>query len=328
VANIIVYIDLRDGQPTSPSYFALAEARRVAGALGASVYALVVSGTLTPASVDPLVEPLGAGGADKVLVCLDPALAGPPWDRLQGGVLAFVAEKLRPRLFLFPAGSVGLELGPPLAMRTGAALFPRASLALADAAETGGARLQVRRWRAAHDGLRALTLGREGLHVVATLSAAKAQVRPGARGAELQMLSLPGPPQAPVEVLASEPDPAAPIELATAVVVLSGAGSEKAAASLRQAAPASMAVVSALEPAVASVACPELVLVLAAKPDPAGILALRMAPEGHLVCLRGRGAAPPSPLVDRLWRVEKARAVAQLKEALDRLAERAPEASE
>ena len=44
MANIVVFVEVRRGAPTAASRFAVAEARRVATELGATVYGLLALG--------------------------------------------------------------------------------------------------------------------------------------------------------------------------------------------------------------------------------------------------------------------------------------------
>src|SRR5262245_45514212 len=118
MANLLVFIDVRDGAATAPSRFALGEARRVASELGATVYAVLATGPITQEAVGGLTYALGSAGADKVLFCSDPALRHPPLDVTHGRLLTTLADRLQPVLSLFPAGATGPELGPPLAVRS------------------------------------------------------------------------------------------------------------------------------------------------------------------------------------------------------------------
>jgi electron transfer flavoprotein alpha subunit len=317
LANIVVFVELRDGQPTAPALFALGEARRAANALGATVYALVVAGALAPEAIDELPGPLGASGADKVLLCVGPALAGPPIDPVYAGLLDQVVKTLRPRLFLWPAGSVGLQLAPPLALRAGAAFFPRASIELGEgAAKDAPAALALRRLSADLDGVWTLTLTGSNANAVATLSAGRAQAPSAGGETELQLLSPPVPSAAAIEVLETTPDPEADLELASLLIVAGGADREKTVAELRAAgAPAGTTVLSDLPADGLGDACPALVVILGGKPYPPGLARVRVAPAAQVV-LAGKRAAVPSPLVNALWQVDRARATAMLGAAL------------
>jgi electron transfer flavoprotein alpha subunit len=319
VANIVVFIEMREARPTEPSRFALGEARRVADALGATVYALVASGELAAAAADELPGALGAAGADKILLCADAALAGPPVDAVMGGVLAVVAEKLRPRLFLWPAGSVGLQLAPSLAARTGAALFPRASLVLIEGAEGAAAGLELRRWSARQDGIWTLDLAATGAAAVVTLAADLAADLAEPGEAELQMLSAPPPrPDAapPVEEVDSEDDLHAPLELAPILIVCPRAERDRVAAAIDHRALTGAVVVADLPAGGLRDACPNLVLMLGGRPYPAGLTELQVAPGAHVVAVGSKRTPAPLPVVDGLWQVPRTRVLAALTEAV------------
>src|SRR5262249_29605318 len=150
--------------------------------------------------------------------CAAPALAGAVLDVTHGRVVLQVAEQLRPALVLFPAGAVGPELAPPLAVRLDASYQPRASLEVIELPSEGEARgrrcLRVRRLRPGGREPRPLDVADGRRTVVAPLPAGRPARSLGEPLAEVEMLSdtRPGRP-APVE-LSSDPDPEADLELA------------------------------------------------------------------------------------------------------------------
>jgi electron transfer flavoprotein alpha subunit len=307
---------VRGGRPTAPALFALAEARRVASALGATVYALVVTGALDAKAIDQLPGPLGASGADKVFLCVGPAVAGPPVYAVYAGVLDLVVQKLRPRLFLWPAGNVGLQLAPAVAARAGAAFFPRAALDLAPAAAPDApGTLVVRRWSAALDGHWSLPLTNSPVNVVATLAAGRPSA-PASRGeTELQLLSAPPAGAAAIEAIDAAPDADATVELAATLVVASGGERETIAAEIGAAALHGAAVLVELPAAALGDASPTLVVLVGGKPYPPALARLRVAPGADVV-LVGKRVQAPTPLVSALWQVDRAQAVATLAVAL------------
>src|SRR3954454_12599948 len=154
--NLIVPIDVREGQPTGPSLFALSEARRVAHAAGATVFAIVFTDGPFPEST---AARLGRAGADKVLLCDGPGLGAPPLDATHGEALYAAVQRIPPLLVLFPAGGAGRELGPGLAARLGGAFASTADLELGMAAVAladGVGRVFLRRWDAVGAGFRRL----------------------------------------------------------------------------------------------------------------------------------------------------------------------------
>jgi hypothetical protein len=221
MASILAYIELREGVVTRPSRFAVAEARRVADAVGATVYALLTLGPLLQTEIDQLASQVSAIGADRILCSSADVLSGPPLDATHGQLLAQVAEHLRPVLFLFPAGGVGIELGPPLAVRIGAAYLANANLDVIVEERTPGSvsqRVVLTRWRAARDGQRRVDVGDLERPVVASLPCDIAPANLGAPYAEVEMLPCPESNQAKPELLSAIADSAAGPEVASALI--------------------------------------------------------------------------------------------------------------
>lgn len=192
MASIVAYIELRAGKVTRPSRYAVSRARRVADSAGATVYALLTVGPLPQAEIDQLAAEISAAGADRILCSSADALAGPPLNLSHGPLLAQIAEHLRPLLFLFPAGGAGSELGPPLAVRLGAAYMADASIDIVPedrAPEPASQRIVLTRWRAARDGLRRIDVGDFERPVVASLTIGPVPEALGEQSAEVEMLS-------------------------------------------------------------------------------------------------------------------------------------------
>jgi electron transfer flavoprotein alpha subunit len=317
VANIVVPVELRAGVPTCPSLSALAEARRLAGALGATVYALLVVGP--EAGCDPLADPLGRAGADKVLCVTDgPAAECPVYPRWRA-LLAQVVSSLRPRLVLFPAGSVGQQLGPALALDREATFMPRATLAVSPPDAAGGRQLLVRRWNEAQDAQLALVLNGATngpvARAVITLAARPLAAGAGVRAAELSALATPATTDSGIEQLDADIDPAADAELADTVVFVPRVTARQvppAAGAL----PAGALVTDGEVADLLIDACPALVFLLSSRPLPAALASLRLAPDAHLVATGTRRTKPPSPLCDHVWLVDKASAWKLLEAAL------------
>ncbi|MBN2575773.1 MAG: hypothetical protein JXP73_14500 [Deltaproteobacteria bacterium] len=210
MASIVSYIELREGKVTGPSRFAVSEARRVADAAGATVYALLTVGPLPQAEIDQLASEISAAGADRILCSSAESLAGPALHFSHGPLLAQVAEHLRPLLLLFPAGGVGTELGPPLAVRLGAAYLANASIEIVAeerVPEPASQRVVLLRWRAARDGRRRIDVGDFERPVVASLADGQAAAPLGEPSAEVEMISCPEPRPAGPRWLGSDPDP-------------------------------------------------------------------------------------------------------------------------
>lgn len=220
MASIVAYIEVREGAITSPSLFAVTESRRIAEAAGATVYACLPVGAIPHTAIDGLAEKLSAAGADRILCSAAPELAGPALDVTHGPLLVQLADQLRPLLVLFPAGGCGSQLGPPLAIRIGAAYVPGARLdvhTVEGAAGTAPRRVLVTRWRAAQDGMRRLDVGDLERPVVAVLLAGRPGEFLGQCQAEVEMFPCPTGNVA-LTLLRSMPDPDARLELCTTLV--------------------------------------------------------------------------------------------------------------
>jgi hypothetical protein len=311
-----VNVELRDGRPTAPSTFALGEARRVAHTLGATVYALVVGEAMLPLA-DTLAEPLGRAGADKVLLLADPMAAACPVGPLWRDVLEVIAERLAPRLFLFPAGSVGLQLGPLLAVRLNASFFPRGAVELGESGPNnleGEPRLAIRRWSDSRDGYFTAGIGAAFAPVVVTLGAGGPgpSVSSGAGPAELAVLHEPRMTRRPVEIVSSRPTPQAHAELAATVVIASGEPGEAALpGDLR---PDVLVLGDGDSLDLLEHASPRLVLLLSSRGTSAALARLKVSPDAHVVALSG--GRPRGPLVDRVWKTDRSHALARVTAAL------------
>ncbi|HEX7500912.1 MAG TPA: hypothetical protein VF524_11505 [Polyangia bacterium] len=246
MASIVAYIELREGAITRPSRFVVAEARRIADSAGATVFALLTVGPLAQIQMDRLASEISAAGADRILCSSSDALGEPALDATHGALLAQVAEHLRPVLFLFPAGGTGVQLGPPLAVRIGAAYMANASIAVsAEGREPApdSQRVILSKWRAARDGLRKIDVGDLERPVVASLISGSFPPPAGQPYAEVEMVPCPDAKFPEARVIDSELDPAAEIELCAAVV-WSGRSGESAKAALRTELPASACLVT------------------------------------------------------------------------------------
>ena len=196
MASIVAYTEIRQASITAPSRFVLAEARRIADDLGATVYALLALGPTTPEGLAALAGKVGTAGADRILCCTDEALAGPSSDATHGRLLVAVAERLRPALVLFPEGEAGPALGRPLAERMGAAFLPCSALEVQAAIGLEPAQVLVRCPDDDHLLPRAVSLREIGRPVVATLLNGTAPPALGEPASEMEMLSYttPTPP--------------------------------------------------------------------------------------------------------------------------------------
>lgn len=261
MASIVVYIDARDDAVTGPARFALGEARRVADGLGATVYALLALPPTSGDHLDRLAARIGEAGADRILCCMDKALAGPVLDARHGPLVASVADRLRPNLFLFPAGTSAAQLAPSLAIRSGAAFLRCASVEI----ESGSRpRLRLRCWRAAHDLQRTIDVRELERPVVATLAAADADRPRGEPAAEMEMLVCPPATGCVPRVISASPDPAAEVATIRSLVIVAEALETAASQRLADLLPDHAIALGAGDPRLAGVsaACPERLLIV------------------------------------------------------------------
>jgi electron transfer flavoprotein alpha subunit len=182
VACVLVHTDVVDGHPTPAALAILGEGRRIASALGASLYAVAFTPEDDPAVEAALNAALGQGGADRSVVIAGAAPAALWLTR--GPALARACELLRPSLVLLAADPAGRDIGPRLAARLGAAF-------IAEPIVEAGPRGEIVFARPVYDGelWRRLQLDELEQPAVVTLSAD----RPAARGtddAELVRLAV------------------------------------------------------------------------------------------------------------------------------------------
>jgi hypothetical protein len=318
LANIVVNIELRDGHLTDPTRFALGEARRVARALGATVYALVVGAEIGPLA-DALALPLGQAGADKVLLVADRLAAECPVEPLWRNVLDAIVDRLRPRLFLWPAGSIGLQLGPPLAIRLGANFFPRATFDLDGGGVESDARLVIRRWTDSQDGFLTVGIGAAFAPAVVTLTAGHSPADQGVGPAEVAVLRAGDDGARGIEVLSTTPAPAAAAELASTVVLMPERVPDATDRTLLHGRPDVMIMAESRSFELLQEASPQLVVLLSTttRGGNAALKDLRLAPGAHVVVLAGGRRGPPrSPLVDHIWKIDRPAALTRLAAAL------------
>jgi hypothetical protein len=284
--------------------------------MGATVYALVVGEAIGPLA-DALAAPLGRAGADKVLLVADPLAARCPIEPLWRNLLDSIVERLRPRLFLWPAGSVGLQLGPALAVRLGANFFPRGSFDLDEGGLESEPRVTVRRWSEAHDGFWTVGIGAAFAPAVVTLAAGQAPPDRGAGPAEVAVLRAGDDGARGITVLSATPAPQAAAELARLVVLVPERDPDETTPILAPLRSDVMIVGEGRSRELLQDASPQLVVLLSTRGASAALGHLRLAPDAHVVVLAGgRRGPPPSPLVDHIWKVARPTAITRLAAAL------------
>ncbi len=297
--NLLCPIDLRDGEPTVPSLFALSEARRVATAAGATVFALVFTDRPLPEAVT---ERLGRAGADKVLLCEGAGLAAPPLDATHGAALAAAIDRVPPLMVLFPAGGAGVELGPALAARLGAAFAGTADLELGEAPTAladGIGRVWLRRWRRDRSSYRRLDPVELERPVIGLLPAGGPPQNRGSGDIDVEVLACPPVGTPSVVELDSEPDEHAAVTTAATLILIDPELGPAARDRLRAAAPAGTVVVEASQalPALAT-ATPRLLIAIGSK-----VTAPVGTPRSRLgVVLPTAPPAPTRLTADVIWR--------------------------
>jgi len=298
--NLLVPIDLRDGEPTGPSLFALGEGRRVAHAAGATVYAIVMSDRDLD---DGVVARLGRAGADKILLCEGTALATPPLDATHGPALLAAVERISPLLVLFPAGGAGLALGPSLAARLGAAFAGAADVEVAsgEALPEGVGRVFLRRWRGERATYRRLDPVEIERPVVAILPAGVAEAPVGSAEIDVEVITCAAPKDLAVTELGNEPDPDAAVALARVLVVVDSAYGPQAVEAIAAQAPPGVAVVDAGQTAALALSAPEIVIAVG-NVD----LSVMGTPRGRQGAILVDDATPSARAVDVLLRSKSA----------------------
>ncbi len=118
--SVLVFIEQRSGRVHPASLQLFAAARKLAGEAGAEPGG-GISAVALGHEVSALAETLARYGAKRVLLVDDPALAqyrAQPY----AAALCTVIERTKPRVVLMATTSLGRDLAPRVAVRTGAAL--------------------------------------------------------------------------------------------------------------------------------------------------------------------------------------------------------------
>jgi hypothetical protein len=295
MAALLAYIELRTGRVTRPSRFVVSEARRVADAAGATVYALLTVGDLPQEQIDRLASEVSAAGADRILCSAADAFAGPALDTTHGPLLAQVAERLRPMLLLLPAGGSGTTLGPMLAVRIGAAYLANASIELGVEERVPAPpsqRVVLTRWRAARDGLRRIDIGDFERPVVASLPCGLSPTDIGDPHAEVDMLPSPAPePGAPRLVAAEDDDTSGP-ETCSALLWSDAPIDAGTRAALPDPVPEGVAVADGADPSSLEAASPTEIFVFSPGATPEAPMPAPPAPSAIVARVRTKIEVP------------------------------------
>ena len=209
MATIVTYAEHRDGKLRRPALEAVAEARRLAEPLKASVHSVLVG-----SGIEGLASELGRHGADAVHVFDQAELAAyatEPYARAVAQVVA--AEK--PAVVLVPFTAMGKDLAPRVAARVGAGL---ASDCVALTVKDG--RLEAR--RPMYAGKAYATVRLEGEPQMATLRPNVFAVGPpdSSRNAEVRKETVDTTARA--KVTAVHATAAGKVELTEAQIIVSG----------------------------------------------------------------------------------------------------------
>ena len=277
----------------------MSEARRISHAAGLTVFALVFDEPQSATRSDALAGDLGRAGADRVLLCEGAGLGAAPLDVTHGRALLHAAERVPPIVVLFPSGGPGEELGPPLAMRLGAAYATAVDIQLS--AETGPlaagvGRVNLRRWRADRSGYRQLDPVEIERPIVAVLGAHGKPTEWGTPDIDLEVIACAPAPEAPLIEIASEPDDMEAVIQARGLVVLGPEVDAGVADRLRAAAPPGVVVVDgATSPRALAAAAPEFLLEVGSAPLAAEVGA---SPRARLGLVRIAGARAAAGAAD------------------------------
>jgi electron transfer flavoprotein alpha subunit len=217
VANLLVYIELKDKEARQASLCALNAGRAIATGLGGTLYALLPCNAPPSYGNDDIIAVLSRHGADKVILVTGPDLDEVPLHATHGEAVRVACVQFRPRLVLLASTAAGRDIAPRLAMQLGARYVPDVEL------QQSGEDFQLsgvtfRRRTAVSESLRGTSAP-----VVATLLTHGAPRTLGDDEAEVVMLQSPsrepGWPKVVGRRRAPERDP-----LAARLVVAGGAG--------------------------------------------------------------------------------------------------------
>jgi hypothetical protein len=229
-----------------------------------TVFALVFDEPQVGLRSDTLAEVLGRAGADRILVCEGSGLGAPPLDVTHGRALFTATERVPPIVVLFPAGGPGEELGPPLAVRLGAAYATAVDFRVSEEAgplADGVGRIILRRWRADRCGYRELDPVEIERPVVALLGAHGTPREEGTPDIDVEVIACAPAPEVPVVEVGSEPDDLEAVVHARALIYLSPGIAPDIADRLRAAAPAGVVIAdSTTSPRALAAASPEFLL--------------------------------------------------------------------
>ena len=110
--DIWVFCEQREGKLMNTDFELISEGRKLADERGSKLVGILVGGT----GIESVAKELGGYGADKVIVCADPALEVYTTDAYTDAICQVVMDK-KPEVLLIGASNIGRDLGPRLAAR-------------------------------------------------------------------------------------------------------------------------------------------------------------------------------------------------------------------
>ena len=111
-SDIWVFCEQRDGKLMPTDYELISEGRKLADQRGSKLVGLLLGGE----GIEKAAGELGGYGADKIIVCEDPALAVYTNEAYTNVVCDIVMER-KPEVLLIGASNIGRDLGPRCAAR-------------------------------------------------------------------------------------------------------------------------------------------------------------------------------------------------------------------
>ena len=111
-SDIWVFCEQRDGKLMNTDFELISEGRKLADERGAKLVGILVGGE----GIEKTAKELGGYGADKVIVCSDPALEVYTTDAYTDAICQVVMDR-KPEVLLIGASNIGRDLGPRLAAR-------------------------------------------------------------------------------------------------------------------------------------------------------------------------------------------------------------------
>jgi hypothetical protein len=128
VANVFVIVELVGDHPHPASLEVLGQARRIATALGATVYAVAPCARPPGYGQDDLIAVLSGHGADKVLLAVSPQHEGPMRWGTHGAAVLVACATMQPLLLLLADTTAARDVAGRLAARLGAAYLGAAAV--------------------------------------------------------------------------------------------------------------------------------------------------------------------------------------------------------